>query len=89
MGKLTPSGTPGRPKVNAPKAPMASPVNKPDKDPWIACDHCGHCQSDGQPIAQAQFRIYVKRGSLYFCGHHFQVHAPHILLHNYHFRRLI
>ena len=88
MGKLTPGATPGQPIMQRPAPQPKKVEKKPGTTEYKACDQCGYSEIDGQPIARAQARVYVRRGTLYLCEHDLQANLPYILEHGYYFRRL-
>jgi len=89
MGKLQPSGTPGRPIMARGSRTPPKPENKPEKCDNKPCDSCGYSTIDGQPIAYAKARVYVRNGTLYLCGHHLKNHLPYLLECGYYFRSLV
>jgi len=89
MPRLQPGQTPGHPIMQRPEPPVKKPEEKPEVAGYKACDQCGYSRIDGQSIARAQSRVYVRRGTLYFCEHHLQANLPYILEHGYYFRRLV
>lgn len=49
--------------------------------PAKGCDRCGKSRVPGSthmPVAQARFEIKTPKGSIFLCGHHFEVHRLHI-----------
>ena len=89
MGKLQPGHTPGQPIMQRTRPQPKKVEEKPETAEYKACDNCGYSEIDGQPIARAMARVYVRSGSLYFCEHDLQANLPYILEHGYYFRRLV
>lgn len=92
MSRLQPGQTPGQPIMarskSLPKTPEIPPVDH-EPDLAVVCDRCGYSKIDGQPIAYAKARVYVRRGTLNLCGHHLRTIVPILLERGYYFRSLV
>jgi hypothetical protein len=90
MGLLTPEGDRRIVKRSVPvtQAKQSQPVELAKPDSYQSCDKCGHSHVDNQPISRAKVEVYLGKGSVFLCGHHFRINLSHFLEHGYYFRTL-
>ena len=92
MGRLQSGQTPGSPIMKPPDKPsvkQAAPQLDPEPYGHEWCDKCGYSTIDGQPIAAAKARVYVRNGVIHLCGHHLRINVPLLLERGYYFRSLV